>query len=102
MQFSLNKSKIFAIIVTILMLSSVTLIALPVKAQTVVPAGVTPTNIQTGYSAPLPAGVTPDQTFDTLSRIAFSPNPIGLDQSLLVNVWTEPPIHQSRGYTGYT
>ena len=88
------------------MLASATLMVLPskpiqlVEAQAVLPTGVTPTNNQTGYSQALPAGVTPDQSFDTLSRIAFSPNPIGLGQYLLVNVWTEPPVHQSQCYYG--
>ncbi len=90
-----------SIIIIILMISSLTSIALPANAQTAVPAGVAPTNLQTGAAQPLPVGVTPDQTFNTLARINIAPNPIGVNQSLLVNLWTEPPVHSSRLYNNY-
>jgi hypothetical protein len=49
-----------------------------------------------GGSTPLPAGKTPDVSYPTLAYISFRPNPIGVGQSLLVNVWMQPPIHVAR------
>ncbi len=72
----------------------------PVQAQSTLPAGVTPTNMQSGRGVPLPAGVAPDETYNTLGRIAFRPDPVGVGQPVLVNVWSEPPVHASRLYTG--
>jgi hypothetical protein len=34
--------------------------------------------------------------------MSFRPNPIGIGQPLLVNIWLQPPIHVSRYFTGYT
>ena len=51
---------------------------------------------------PLPANVTPDVTVPTTAYLSFSPNPVGLNQLFLVNVWVTPGIHRSRYHTGYT
>lgn len=51
---------------------------------------------------PLPTNVTPDVTVPTTAYLSFSPNPVGLGQSFLVNMWTTPGIHRSRYRTGYT
>ncbi len=102
MHFLENHEKSTITITLVLLMTFITIIAMPSNAQTTLPSGITPTNLQTGASIPLPSGVTPDETYNTLARIAFRPNPIGLSQPLLVNVWTEPPVHQSRYYTGLT
>ena len=83
-----------ATIVIVLLMASVTLMAMQVQAQAQY------TNMRDGKGVPLPAGVAPDATFNTLARIAFRPSPVGLGQPIIVNVWTEPPVHASRLYTG--
>jgi outer membrane protein assembly factor BamB len=73
----------------LMMISAFTLMLnVPVKAQY--------TNMQEGGSIPLPAGVTPDETYESIAHINFRPNPIGSGQPLLVNIWMQPPIHISR------
>ena len=101
----MNKSKISAAIICFLVASIAILtmptIIKPVEAQQVLPAGVTPTNLQKGGSTLLPAGATPDATIDTIPHISFRPNPIGIGQPLLVNIWMQPSTHASRYFTGY-
>ena len=88
MQISINKTKLTAtIVITILIISAFTLMTSSlVQAQEY-------TNMQEGGSMPLPAGVTADETFDTIAHLSFRPNPIGLNQPVLVNIWMQPPIH---------
>jgi PQQ-like domain len=78
------------------------LTAIRVQAQTNLPAGVTPKNLQEGGSMPLPAGVTPDLTLDTNPALSFRPNPVGVGQTILVNMWLHPPVHVSRYLADYT
>jgi hypothetical protein len=47
-------------------------------------------------------GVTPSVTVTTTAFMSFQPNPIGEGQSLLVNLWLEPPTHYHRYRSGYT
>jgi len=47
---------------------------------------------QQPVSGPLPSGVTVDATLDTRAFLSFRPNPIGLGQSLLVNMWINPGV----------
>ena len=84
-----------------LLILSVTLITTAVQAQDQTPhggtgGGVAPlpgiTNWHDGSSTPLPAGVTADQSFETVAHLSFRPNPIGIGQPLLVNMWMQPPI----------
>ena len=93
MQILRNISKTVAVILVLLM-AFVTLMAMQVQAQAQY------TNMRDGKGVPLPAGVAPDATFNTLARIAFRPSPVGLGQPIIVNVWSEPPVHASRLYTG--
>jgi hypothetical protein len=58
-------------------------------------------NMQEGGSVPLPSGVTPDLTLDTLSFLSFRPNPVGVDQTILVNMMMVPPLHVSRYISDY-
>ena len=88
-------SKIIAIALVLLMIL-VVVPAAPVKSQLEEHGGYT--EGMPGGSIPLPAGVTPDLSYDTLSYISFRPNPIGVGQLLLVNVWLQPPIHVARYY----
>ena len=47
---------------------------------------------QQPVSGPLPSGVTVNATLDTRAFLSFRPNPIGLGQSLLVNMWINPGV----------
>jgi outer membrane protein assembly factor BamB len=94
MQISMNKTKLSAIIVIVLMVTSITLLALPVQAQEEGHGGYT--EGLPGGSIPLPAGLTPDYSYPSLSHISFRPNPIGVGQPMLVNLFTQPPIHVAR------
>jgi hypothetical protein len=51
-------------------------------------------------SIPLPAGTTANITVDTLIFLSFRPNPIGVNQPLLVNIWFNPPTHYNRYLAG--
>ena len=88
-----NLAKTTAIALVLLM-ASVMLMAVPAQAQTY-------TNVQEGGSIQLPSGVTPDFSVGTNSFLSFRPSPVGMGQSILVNVWVEPPIHVSRYMNGY-
>lgn len=93
--------KTFTAVVLILAMTFSTFLILPIEAQTVVPPGVTPTNVQDGGSIALPAGVTPDLEVEPTVYLSFSPNPIGVNQPLLVNLWMQPPTHVSRQLKGF-
>ncbi len=92
-----KKMKYFAVTVAILMLTSILLTVNPVQAQVVDQGGENPST--PGGSIPLPAGVTPDLSYQTIAYISFRPNPIGVNQPLLINVWLEPPTHVARYFT---
>jgi hypothetical protein len=84
------KNKISAIAILVLMIASAMLIAdSPAKAQL---SATQPT------PGALPTGVTPSITIETLPFLSFSPNPIGVNQQLLVNIWMQPPINVQRQF----
>ena len=97
-----SKLKTTATIILLLLMATVTFMAMPTKAQSSLPSGVTPTNLQTGGSATLPSGVTASETIYIRAFLSISPNPIGVNQDVLINVWIVPPLHVSRYFTGYT
>ena len=84
----MSKAKIATVILILLMTSLAIMADTQVQAQSV-----TYTNMRDGGSIPLPTGVTPDATFETKAHLSFRPNPIGVGQPLLVNLWIQPPIH---------
>ena len=77
-------------IALVLLITSILLTAISAQGQVAPLPGVT--NWHDGSSMPLPTGVTPDQTFETVAHLSFRPNPVGLGQPLLVNMWMQPPI----------
>jgi hypothetical protein len=81
------------ILSVILLMSSVMLMAMPVNAEDL--------PLQPSGSQPLPSGVTPDVIVKTKVAMSFRPNPVGLNQPFLVNIWLVPPTHVSRYLTGY-
>jgi len=97
MQISINKTKLTATIIAVLLVTSVCLlmINIPVQAQTEY------TNQQEGGSIPLPAGVTPDLSIPTRAFLSFRPNPVGVDEVILVNLWLNPALHVSHYFSDY-
>jgi hypothetical protein len=90
------KTKLAIALAVALLMTSFTLVAVQVHAQA---HGGTP-GVVTG--GPLPAGVTPEFTCQSGAYLSFSPNPIGVGQTLLVNCWTIPASGANRAHTGYT
>jgi outer membrane protein assembly factor BamB len=91
-----NKAKLTATITIILLFSAFAIMVVPLRAQDDEdqPHGGLP--LQEGGGGPLPSGVTPDVSYDTIAHLSFNPTPIGSGQLLLVNVWMQPPIHVAR------
>ena len=103
--FKLNTS-VFAILAIAIMLLSTIPFAIQANAastyaQDSVFMGSMPTGTGSGVTA-IPSGVTPSVTVDTRAFLSFQPNPIGMGQTLLVNLWTNPPISPNRFQIGYT
>ena len=84
MKTSINKSKISAIaIVTMLLLMAfATLWAIPVSPVEA--------QLEGQVSGQLPAGVTANYTVEVKPYLSFRPNPVGLEQAFLINMWTSP------------
>ncbi len=91
-----NKNKIAAIAIVLLMASVLLTLYAPAQAQDEYE------NMQEGGSIRLPPGVTPDLTAVTKAYLSFRPNPVGVGQTILVNMWTSPALHVSRYHTDYT
>jgi hypothetical protein len=88
-----SKKKVTAIIaITLLMVSVFMVFATSVFAQEL------PTEQTIG---PRPAGVTDDMTVPTEIILMARPNPIGLNQELLVNIWTVRAPGAGRQFKGY-
>jgi outer membrane protein assembly factor BamB len=79
-------------IVSILLMTSIILMAMPVQPAQAQLAAEQP------VSGPLPLGATPSVTVSTKIFLGCSPNPIGVGQSLLINMWGHPPTHVERGF----
>jgi hypothetical protein len=93
-----DKVRTTASIVVIILMASIALSAVPVQATTM---GSMPTEQSSGISGALPTGATPSVTVDTQAWLSFSPNPIGIGQALLVNMWTTSPVSPMRFHQGY-
>jgi hypothetical protein len=52
-------------------------------------------------SGPLPTGATPELERSTEAFLSFRPNPVGLNQIFLVNLWTSPSVHVERFHPNY-
>ncbi|MFC1488000.1 PQQ-binding-like beta-propeller repeat protein, partial [Thermoproteota archaeon] len=94
MRISINKTKLTAITTMILLMSSVFVFITgsTVRAQT---AGDRP------ISGPLPAGVTVDDTAITRPYLSERPDPVGLNQRFLVNLWVTPATNAHRFMPDY-
>jgi outer membrane protein assembly factor BamB len=78
MNISRNKAKITTALVIFLLMTSAMIVAMPVQAQT--------TEIQV----------------NTTAYLSFRPNPVGLGQTFLVNIWITPAVTVRRYVSGYT
>lgn len=96
----LKKIVIAFILLSILSLSMFSLPA-PVNAQAQLPAGVTPTNVRDSGSQLLPSGVTPEVNVEAKAYLSFRPNPVGLGQTFLVNMWMTPALHAARYFKDF-
>jgi hypothetical protein len=100
MNFKVKNRSLALIAVAILWILASAMI-MPLKAQDAEGVhGGSPNVPATG--GPLPAGVTPSVSIDTIAYISFSPNPLGVGQTLLVNLWVQPATTVARAHTGYT
>ncbi len=115
MKFLMNKKKMTATTIIVTLVASIALFAIA-NAQTVfypVIGGVDlrqvglmenqmPAGILYGWGTRLPAGVTPDIRMPTRAYMSFTPNPIGVGQTLLVNVFYTPSSQRVYKTTNYT
>jgi hypothetical protein len=46
----------------------------------------------------MPSGVTPDMTVTTEAYLSFRPNPVGVGQPIIINVWLHPPTNVNRDF----
>ncbi len=53
-------------------------------------------DVTTQVTGPLPADANPSAQVDTTAHISFRPNPVGMNQPILVNLWTTPATHAAR------
>ena len=105
MKISTNNSKKTATIILMLLMISITVITLIPTTSAGVTNGsmnLTQDSSYTTLQNSPPSGVTPEQTIDTITYLSCSPNPIGLNQELLVNLWSTPPINVNLLHQGYT
>lgn len=84
MHVSKNTTTTAIVIVLVLLMASVTMMTMPVQAQE--EHGGNALGPNWDYKA-IPAGVTPKYTITSIPFMSLSPNPIGIDQPLLVNLW---------------
>jgi hypothetical protein len=95
-----SRAKVISAIVIALFLASAVLAAFPVKAQEISHGG-NPTTPNWSYKS-IPSGVTPDLTVYPESFLSVSPNPIGKNEPLLVNMWLTFPSAENRFCADYT
>ncbi len=88
-------------IIMILLMTSVILFAMPTPAAKAQLTQVgAPT--YTPWATSIPTGAKPSITLATSAFMSVNPSPVGLGQTLLVNLWLEPPAQTNRFFSGYT
>ena len=104
MQISKNTSKISVGILIFLMMASIAAIAMPSAKAQVQSFPDTTYPASSGYPilGPLPAGVTPQYTFQQVAYISVQPTTVGLNQQMLINVWTSPGMYHTFYGQGFT
>jgi len=97
MEILKSKTKLTAIFVMVLLSTSAfMMLTTPLQAQTPGTEGYYPS-----VSGPKPAGANVTWTFSPLARLAFSPNPIGVNQIFIINIWVTPPPSAERYMKDY-
>ena len=94
----LNNKKFLTTMIVIILAISIAAISIPANAK-VEEIGAPK---YSPWPTSVPTGVTPNVTVSTTAFISISPNPIGLGQSALINLWLEPPVQYNRFFSGYT
>ena len=92
------RTKILTTVIMAILLVSYAAIFLPATGKV---EEIGAPQLTTWPTAP-PSGVTPSVTIATTAFISISPNPIGVGQDVLINIWLEPPIAYQRYFSGYT
>jgi hypothetical protein len=90
--------KTTATIAVILMMTSAALLATQVYAEN---EGGSPSGLAGGSVYPLPDGVTPDYTTTAYAYLSARPNPVGVGQSVLINIWVTPGVHVANYFAGF-
>ncbi len=98
----INKFNFKAIFLLILLAAMIPLTSMPIPVQSVQTEGGSPTDLPGGSIHPLPSDVTPDYTVISYAYLSARPNPIGVGQSLLINIWITPGVHVANYFTGFT
>ncbi len=91
-------AKLVTVFFIALLLASIVLFAMPTLGQWYIDDeqhgmgwwGKNAKNLQEGGGLRLPSGVTPDMELKMDPYLSFRPNPVGIGQPILVNVWTVP------------
>jgi hypothetical protein len=79
-------------ITTIMVILLIALIPLSINTQ---PAKA---DINQPSPGPMPSGANPNVTIATIPFLSVTPNPVGVGQTILVNVWLHPPINVNRQF----
>ncbi len=74
----------------VLLMTSVTLLLTPIQTAEGQLAATQP------IAGPLPAGATPELSLNTIPFLSFRPNPLGVGQTILVNLWMQPATNVQR------
>ncbi len=100
LKMSKNKLAIASVILLGLLITSMLTISIPAQAQEVMHGG-NPSSPNWAYKT-VPSGVTVDKQIQSQAFLSTSPNPIGLNQQLLINVWLTFPSAENRFCADYT
>ncbi|XHH08018.1 MAG: PQQ-binding-like beta-propeller repeat protein [Candidatus Bathyarchaeia archaeon] len=97
---SKNKTTIVSMILLGLLMATMIFTNAPTAAATVITEGGPPGG---GYEGPttVPSGEIADFTISDLAFLSVSPNPIGLGQTALVNLWITFPSGEGKYMNGY-
>jgi hypothetical protein len=91
--YKIQKRKATALFIALLMMSSALLLMLPTQAQILAQNQPIPGPLQSGIST---------ASVNTVAHLSARPNPIGLNQLLLINIWLTPAPGANRFYPDFT
>ena len=94
MKIITTKNKLASMTIAILLILSVflSMTSIPIHGQ----------SSEQQVTGPIPDGVTPSDIIEVDAYLSFRPNPIGLNQIFLVNIWVTPPVNEERYHQDYT